>query len=133
MTKSISEPRLIELDINKIELLEKNPRKISKKEFRALCDDIKNDPNFLKQRPPLINEVRINPMNAVLKCYAGTQRVKAARELGYTMITCWVEENVPQKLQDARMLKDNLHRGEWDMDLLKDFDPSFLHDAGFKF
>jgi DNA modification methylase len=123
-----SEPILELIPIDSIELLENNPRKISKKDFRALCDDIKNDPNFLKQRPPLINLVKGRRV-----CYAGTQRTKAARELGYTQLSCWVEENVPEELQHERMLKDNLHRGQWDFELLKEFDPAFLHEVGFQF
>jgi DNA modification methylase len=134
-SKPVPELRLI--PIADIELLENNPRKISKKDFKALCDDIKNDPNFLLQRPPLINNIN-HPMvdnynDGRFICYAGNQRVKAAKELGYTHLNCWVEKDVPKELQDARMLKDNLHRGIWDFEILKGFDASFLHQQGFAF
>mgnify|MGYP006124912791 FL=1 len=107
----------IEIPIDKIILLDKNPRTVSEEEFQKLCDDIKNDPAFLIQRPPLINKV-----SGKYYCYAGTQRIKACKSLNYKKIKCFVEENVSSKVQDERMLKDNLHRGEWDFDKLLELD-----------
>ena len=123
-----SAPRFIKLPVDVIEFPDYNPREISKKDFNKLRKDIRNDPNFLIQRPPLINH--ITEENRYV-CYAGTQRSKAAIEENYKEIDVWVEDNVPRKLQDERMLKDNLHRGEWDLDKLSSFDASFLLDVGF--
>lgn len=123
-----SAPRLIKLPVNIIELPEYNPREISKKDFAKLRKDIKNDPNFLLQRPPLINYLTEEKRYI---CYAGNQRTRAAIEEGYTELDVWVEDDVPRDMQDERMLKDNLHRGEWDLTKLIDFDPAFLLDAGF--
>jgi ParB-like chromosome segregation protein Spo0J len=109
--------KYIEIDIENIVLLGKNPRNIDLEGLEKLKQDIKNDPEFLKQRPPLLNLVKGKQY-----CYAGTQRVKAAKELEYTKLFCFVEENVPEKLQDERMLKDNLHRGKWNFELLKELD-----------
>lgn len=120
-------PQFIELDIDQVELLENNPRKISRAEIDKLCEDIQKDPNFLIQRPPLVNLI-----GGKYICYAGNQRLKAARKNGQHKISCWVEEEVPIELQAERMLKDNLHRGEWDFSMLSGFDASFLSDVGFK-
>lgn len=116
------------LPISSIELLDYNPREISKSDFDKLCNDIKKDPTFLTQRPPLINHVTSENKYV---CYAGNQRVKAAQSLGYNEIDVWIESDVPKSLQDDRMLKDNLHRGQWDFDKLSDFDIGFLQDVGF--
>jgi len=118
----------IEIPIDKIILLDKNPRTVSEEEFQKLCDDIKNDPAFLIQRPPLINKV-----SGKYYCYAGTQRIKACKSLNYKKIKCFVEENVSSKVQDERMLKDNLHRGAWNTDKLLDLDFEIAELESFGF
>jgi site-specific DNA-methyltransferase (adenine-specific) len=121
-------PQFLLLPIDEIELLEDNPRDISDKEFKALCNDIRKDPHFLMQRPPLVNFLTKEKRKVA---YAGNQRIKAAKQNGLTQIHVWVENDVPKKLQEERMLKDNLHRGEWNIDLLKKYDTSFLLNVGF--
>lgn len=117
------------LPIDSIILLEKNPRSISKSQLNKLAKDIKEDPNFLIQRPPLINFI-----NGEYICYAGTQRIKAAQINNQTEIYCLIEENVSKKIQNKRMIIDNLHRGKWDEEKLLqfDFDIIELKDLGFK-
>lgn len=125
----MTKPQLVEVAIKDIQLLEKNPRIISADEFEKLCNDIRKDPEYLMQRPPLLNLV-----DGVYNCYAGTQRTRAAGALGYEKLMCFVEENVPEHIQDERMIKDNLHRGEWDQDKLLQFDfpLEVMSDFGFK-
>jgi len=130
MQQEQSSLQFVELEISAIEFPDYNPREISAKEFKKLQQDIKKDPLFLKQRPPLINH--ISGENRFV-CYAGTQRAKAAAANGEKTIWAWVEKDVTREVQDQRMLKDNLHSGQWDWDKLKGFDINFLHNAGFRF
>lgn len=97
--------------------------------MNKLAKDIEEDPNFLYQRPPLINLIKGEYI-----CYAGTQRIKAAQLNGNAEIYCLIEENVPKRIQNKRMLIDNLHRGKWDEDKLLDldFDLLELKELGFK-
>lgn len=127
MKNSIKHTQLL---INNIILLEDNPRDITDDDLKKLSDDIKADPNFLFQRPSLINLE-----NGEYLCYAGTQRIKAQKLLGYKKAICFVEENVPFELQQKRMLKDNLHRGIWNTDKLFDlgFEILELEEIGFDF
>lgn len=122
-------PLYKELPIETIQLLDKNPRTITEEDLDKLCEDMKNDPEFMYQRPPLINLV-----NGIHYCYAGNQRVKAARKLGCPKIPCFIQENVPEQLQDERMLKDNLHRGRWDEEKLLslNIEPALMMDFGFQ-
>jgi DNA modification methylase len=124
-----NEPKFLKLSIESIELPDWNPREISAKEFKKLQADIKKDPEFLKQRPPLINHITTE--NRYI-CYAGNQRVKAAAANGEVGIWAWVQEDVPKQTQDSRMLKDNLHRGQWDFEKLEAFGVDFLSDVGFE-
>lgn len=126
----LKEPVLVKLSVDLIEFPEWNPRDISAREFKKLRTEIKQDPDFLKQRPPLINHITSEKR---FICYAGNQRGKAAIENGETEIWAWVQEDVPKEIQDARMLKDNLHRGEWNWEKLKAFDVGFLNNVGFRF
>lgn len=116
------------ISIDEIILLEENPRNITDFGLEKLCKDIKSDPNFLFQRPSLINL-----KGEKYYCYAGIQRIKAQKMLGYDTAVCFVEEDVPIELQRERMLKDNLHRGEWDEEKLLelDFEIPELLDIGF--
>lgn len=124
-----SEPRYLIIPIDQIELLDDNPREISSRDFKKLCNDIKKDPDFLIQRPPLVNHITAEKR---MIAYAGNQRLKAAKENGMKDIGVWIQDDVPKELQDERMLKDNLHRGQWDFEKLVNFDASLLLDSGFR-
>jgi len=117
------------LNISEIILLDINPRDITDQELQKLAEDIKSDPKFLYQRPPLINEV-----GGKYYCYAGTQRIKAQILNGETTIPCFVEKDVPKHIQDKRMVIDNLHRGTWNEDklLALDIPLEVMSDFGFK-
>jgi hypothetical protein len=124
-----SKVQLVSLKIADIQTLDKNPRTISPDELQKLIQDIQGDPNFLLQRPPLINRV-----GGINYCYAGTQRLRAAKAIGQKDIYCFVEEDVPEHIQDERMIKDNLHRGQWDEEklLALHIDLEIMNDFGFK-
>ena len=101
--------------ISQITLLEDNPREVTESSFTKLMEDIKADPTFLEQRPPLLNLISATGEKI---CYAGNQRVRAADRLGYSQIMCMIETDVPQDVQDKRTILDNVHAGRWDYDLL---------------
>lgn len=118
------------LDIDLIELLENNPRTIQDSELKALCNDIESDKAYLEQRPSLINL-----KDGKYICYAGQQRIKAQKILGYKQAPVFIEENVPEEVQNKRMVIDNTHRGEWDIkSLMENFNFSMdeLKDFGLK-
>ena len=118
------------LPIEQIELLENNPRTIEESSLKKLCNDIEADPEFLQQRPSLVNL-----KDGRYICYAGQQRIKAQRLLGRKEVPVFVEENVPEDVQNRRMVMDNTHRGEWDVQiLLNDFNFTLdeLQDFGIK-
>lgn len=118
------------LPIDKIELLENNPRIIDDASLKKLCNDIESDPGFLEQRPSLINL-----KDGRYICYAGQQRIKAQRLLGRKEAPVFIEENVSEEVQNKRMVIDNTHRGEWDIQsLMNDFNFTLdeLQDFGIK-
>lgn len=126
--KTKEQPQFVKIAVDLIDLPDYNPREISDKDFKKLCDDIKKDPEFLIQRPPLVS---YDTATGRYLCYAGNQRTKAAIHLGYTDIHVWSENDVPKSVQDERMIKDNLHRGQWDLSKLATWDTKQLQEYGF--
>lgn len=117
------------LDIELIEILENNPRTIEESSLKKLCLDIEADPTFLEQRPSLINF-----KDGKYICYAGQQRIRAQKLLGRKTAPVFIENDVPEEVQNRRMVIDNTHRGEWDMKMLVDgfnFSMDELKDFGF--
>ena len=101
------------LSIDRITLIENNPRSIDDGDLEKLKLEITRDPNFLLQRPPLVNHTSDKYF-----CYAGSQRIKSAKALGRTEIEVFIEDDVPKDIQDRRTILDNTHHGKWDFEIL---------------
>lgn len=113
--------------VKKLKLLKRNPRKISKQQFQNLCNSLQNDPDFLQKRPVLVNLIDGN-----YNVYAGNQRVRAAKKLGWKTIPCDIDENIDEKTMKKRILQDNLSFGEFDFDIISsDYEIPDLLDMGF--
>jgi len=117
---------LIELD--DLILAEENPRTISKDEMDKLCKSMREDPDFINCRPILVNKNK----DKKLIVYAGNQRVRAAKILGWKKIPCILEFDLSDEKMKIRMILDNRHNGQWDYDLLAgNFEIEMLLDLGF--
>lgn len=115
------------IEIKKLKLMERNPRKITKGELEKLCESLTKDPGFLKNRPILVNQV-----DETLNVYAGNQRIQAAKKLKWKEVPCIIEQNLSEELIKERILKDNKHSGIWDYDILAgDYDLDILIECGF--
>lgn len=101
------------IDIDQLNLLNKNPRKISEANFNKLKSSIKRDPEFLKLRPILAYQD-----GESLVIYAGNQRWKACKELGFTEIPVIIDTQANLEVVRSRILLDNIEFGAWDDDLL---------------
>lgn len=103
-----------------------NPRVIKDSKFRALCDSIEKDPEFMTLRPIVANK------NSIIK--GGNQRHKALLHMGYEFVPAdWIRIT---SLSDAKMkrflMMDNNSMGEfnWDM-VLEQYTPDDLAGLGF--
>lgn len=121
---------MVEIDhiaIQDLTLLERNPRKITREQMEKLCESLKSDPDFMMRRPILVNR-----KEDVLEVYAGNQRVRAAKQLGWREVPCIIENELDEQTIKERILKDNKTYGSFDWDLLaNDFDIETLLGAGF--
>lgn len=113
--------------IKNLKLLDNNPRRITEPQFKKLCKSLIEDPKFLECRPILVNRAQ-----GELIVYAGNQRVRAAKKLKWKSILCEIEDNLSEEVMNSRILKDNVHYGEFDMDMLNAcYDIEMMLDSGF--
>ena len=107
---------------------EKNPRYIKEKKYNELKESIENFPFFMNLKP-----IIIDGDNVVI---AGNQRLKACKELDWPDIPAQyftkqdsekmnfqrsengLELKSYQEFKDEIIIKDNLHSGAWDNDIL---------------
>lgn len=118
--KNISE---LSENTGQIDGLQTNPRKITKKAIEKLKKSIQDNPEMLELR-----EI-ITYKNVII---AGNMRYKACKELNLEQIPCKeLPEDTPVEVLKAITIKDNLPFGEWDFELIKEWDISELDDFGF--
>ena len=102
---------------------ERNPRYIKSKKHRELMESLKEFPEM-----KLIREIVIDENNLLL---AGDKRVYALEELGYADVTVKQVFNLTEAQKDEFIVKDNVHNGEWDTDIIANhFDTEKLKDWG---
>jgi len=112
------------VDALRLRPAEYNPRKWDESAAKKLAESIKRfglvDPIIVNSSP--------NRKNVVI---GGHFRLQVAKRLGITQVPI-VYVNIP-KLQREKELNLRLNRntGEWDFELLKDFDVELLLDVGF--
>lgn len=88
---------------------------------------MEKDPVFFSLRPCLIHQDSTGNLNV----YAGNQRVKAAKKLGWNLVPCIVEIDVSEQLIKERIISDNVTMGEFDWDILSaNYDVDELLDCG---
>jgi ParB-like chromosome segregation protein Spo0J len=97
------------LKITEIKENPNNPRTITKKKYNELVQSIKGFPEMLEAKP-----IVVNPEHVIL---GGNQRFKAAKAAGLKKVPVYVASWDEIKQQEF-IIKDNLHSGEWDWDIL---------------
>ncbi len=64
--------------------------------------------------------------------YAGNQRVRAAKDLGWTKVPCIIDDELDAETMRFRVVADNAHFGENDWDVLSsDYSIEELFNAGY--
>lgn len=110
------------IELKKIKNNPSNPRTITQAKFEELVESIRNFPEMLEARP-----IVLNPDYVVI---GGNQRLRACRELGWKEVPCYVASWEEAK-NDEFILKDNLHAGYWDMDIIaNEFDTTQVQEWG---
>lgn len=112
------------VDINLLNLSDYNPRKHSKDMLQKLKDSITE----FDMVDPVIANSNENRKNIVI---GGHARIKAAKELGFKTVPVVYANIADIEKEKSLNLKLNKISGEWDFNLLKEFDEDLLSDSGF--
>lgn len=110
--------QVVWLDIDEVKEDPKNPRHISKKKLEELKKSISEFPEMMVLRPGVVDE------NNVLQ--GANQRHKACKALGWHKFpVIYAKDLTPEQLKEFT-IKDNVSFGEWDIQALKEWDPTQL-------
>jgi hypothetical protein len=110
------------LPIGEVKLNPENPRTINKNQFEALKKSIQGSKKMLELSPVVINED-----NMIL---GGNMRYKAMLDLGFTEVPCLKVIGLSVEKQKELIIKDNLNYGDWDWNVLLDWDKEMLKEIG---
>mgnify|MGYP003289318187 CR=1 FL=1 len=92
----------------------KNPRKITREKFDALCESIRNSPEM-----KVLDEIQVYPFNGRFVVISGNHRYKAYKKLGWVNVLCKVlPEDTPKEKLREYVMKENMHYAENDDALL---------------
>jgi ParB-like chromosome segregation protein Spo0J len=108
--------------ISKIKLNPNNPRLIKDDKFAKLVQSIKDFPEMLEIRPIVVNEDMI--------ILGGNMRFKACKEAGLKEVSIIKVSGLSAEKQREFLIKDNVSGGEWDWQLLNDWDSLELESWG---
>ena len=108
------------IDINKLQPASYNPRQISTKQYKDLKESIR--------KFDLCDPIIINKDMTVI---GGHQRLKICKELKYDKVDCVILDLTKEQEKELN-IRLNKSGGEWDMDLLSNFEIEELKDWGFK-
>ncbi len=112
------------VQISKLRPSEYNPRKISKESLEQLKESIRR----FQMVDPIIANAAPNRKNVVI---GGHMRLRGAKDLGFKEIPV-VYVTIPDLAQEKELnLRLNRNTGEWDWNLLAEFDSTLLTDVGF--
>ena len=110
------------IKINEIKLNPNNPRLIKDDKFNKLVQSIKDFHEMLNIRPIVVNDDMI--------ILGGNMRFKACKEAGLKEVPIIKASGLSAEKQREFLIKDNVSGGEWDFELLKEWDSLELESWG---
>ena len=116
--------KIEEIDIKSVKTNEKNPRIIKDAKFKKLVKSIKQFPEMLEIRPIVVDD---NMM-----VLGGNMRLKACESAGLKKVHIIKASSLTEEQKQDFIIKDNASYGEWNFDMLKEFDKNLLLDSGFE-
>jgi len=116
------EMKIQTIKINEIKLNPNNPRLIKDDKFNKLVQSIKDFPEMLNIRPIVVNDDMV--------ILGGNMRFKACKEAGLKEVPIIKASGLSAEKQREFLIKDNLAGGEWDFELLKEWDSLELEEWG---
>jgi DNA modification methylase len=123
MLKSNMKLEIVSVTISKLKPSEYNPRKMTVQQEHDITESLKR---FGLVDPLIVNSYEGREQIVI----GGHQRLKIALKLDYKEVPV-VYVSLPPDKEKELNLRLNKNQGEFDYELLKEFDKSFLGDVGF--
>jgi len=99
--------------LNELKKLPNNPRIIRDKQFKTLCDSIRDNPKYFEARPVILSN-RTGEMVII----AENQRYEAAKSLKLKEVPTFLIEGLDEAKEREIIIRDNISNGEFDWDIL---------------
>ena len=99
--------------LNELKKLPNNPRIIRDKQFKTLCDSIRDNPKYFEARPVILSN-----RTGELVIIAGNQRYEAAKSLKLKEVPTFLIEGLDEAKEREIIIRDNISNGEFDMSAL---------------
>lgn len=99
--------------LTELKKLEGNPRIIRDKQFKTLCDSIRDNSKYFEARPLILSN-----RTGQLVIIAGNQRYEAAKALKLKEVPTFLIEDLTEDKEKEIVIRDNISNGEFDMDAL---------------
>ena len=99
--------------LDSIKQLENNPRYIKKEDFERLCASVQNNPELFEAQPIILSNRTGEDV-----IIAGTQRYKAALEVGLKEVPTILLEGLTEAKEREIIIRTNVQNGKWDYDIL---------------
>jgi ParB-like chromosome segregation protein Spo0J len=99
--------------LTELKKLEGNPRIIRDKQFKTLCNSIRDNSKYFEARPLILSN-----RTGQLIIIAGNQRYEAAKALKLKEVPTFLMEGLTEDKEKEIVIRDNISNGEFDMDAL---------------
>ena len=119
----MNEPRKRKL--SELKKLPNNPRTIKGESFKSLCRSIQDNPDYFEARPLILSD-----RTGELVIIAGNQRYEAAKHLKLKEIPTHLISRLTEEREQEIIIRDNVANGDWDLNLLADWDKVKLEEWG---
>ena len=112
-------------NLSDIKPLDNNPRKISKEQLATLKKSISENPEYFEARPIILSD-----RTGELVIIAGNQRYRACKELKFKEVPTILLSGLTEAKEREIIIRDNVNNGEWDDELLADWNADELKEWG---
>ena len=115
-------------NIDEVAKLERNPRKISKKELKGLIKSIEQLPDYFEAHPIVLSD-----RTGKLVVIDGNQRLEAAKRLGLKQVPTALMTGLSEERERKVILLANKSAGVWDYEMLaNEWDLQLLQDCNIE-
>lgn len=115
-------------NIDEVAKLERNPRKISKKELQGLIKSIEQLPDYFEAHPIVLSD-----RTGKLVVIDGNQRLEAAKRLGLKQVPTALMTGLSEERERKVILLANKSAGVWDYEMLaNEWDLQLLQDCNIE-